>query len=60
MTIRARFQTSMRLAALLVVAAIVIAAPYGIASAIRSGVCIAAAKAVGHAAEGYALRRLDA
>ena len=62
MTIRARFQTPMRLAALLVAAAIVLTAPYGIAAAVRSGVCVAAAKAAGRTAEVgvHALRRLDA
>ena len=62
MTTCARFQTSMRLALLLVAAAIVLTAPYGIAAAIRSGVCVAAAKAAGRTAEVevHALRRLDA
>jgi hypothetical protein len=60
-TIRANIQTSMRLAALLVVAAIMIATSYGIAMAVRSGGCIIAQK-VERTAEvaAHALRRLDA
>jgi hypothetical protein len=62
MTIRASLQTSMRLAALLVVAAIVIATPYGIALVVRSGICTIAQKAdrTADAAGVHALRRLDA
>jgi hypothetical protein len=37
MTIRTRLQTSTRVAGLLVAAAIVLAAPYGAAAALRSG-----------------------
>jgi hypothetical protein len=61
MTIRANIQTSMRLAALLVVAAIMIATPYGIAIAVRSGICTIAEKVDRTADVGvHALRRLDA
>jgi len=62
MTIRARLQTSLRLAALLIVTAIMIAAPYGIALALRSGGCIIAQKAAGRTADVgfHALRRINA
>jgi hypothetical protein len=62
MTIRANLRTSMRLTALLVAAAIVIATPYGIALAVRSGICTIAQKVERTAAAAgvHALRRLNA
>jgi hypothetical protein len=63
MTIRASLQTSMRLAALLVAAAIVLATPYGVAAAVRSGTfCVVTVKAAGRTPEAgvagvYASRR---
>jgi hypothetical protein len=62
MTIRANLRTSMRLAALLVAAATVIATPYGIALAVRSGICTIAQKVerTADASGVHALRRLDA
>ena len=52
----------LRLAVLLVAAAIVIAAPYGIALALRSGGCIIAQKAADRTADAgfHALRRMNA
>jgi hypothetical protein len=62
MTVHARLQTSVRLVALLVAAAIVITAPYGIALAVRTGGCMITQKAVDRTADVWfhALRRMDA
>jgi hypothetical protein len=62
MTIRARLQTPVRLVGLLVAAAIVITAPYGIALAVRSGGCMITQKAAARTADVgfHALRRMAA